>query len=158
MPDQSRDRIAAAGAAAAGEAFVLAWSSMPPDLPEKISASQLRALVAVRRAGELTVTDLARALEALPSSVTRICDRLVAAGLIERLPAENNRRFHAISLTTEGERLLEVLDRHRQRAIESVLERMPPRSRQQLREGLEAFAAHAEPWSPSVQVRGSRHG
>jgi DNA-binding MarR family transcriptional regulator len=60
-------RSPAADLAAVAESFVLAWSSMPTELPEKISASQLRALVAVRRAGSTTVTDLATALSSLPS-------------------------------------------------------------------------------------------
>lgn len=150
MPDHPPE-VLAAELASLGEAFVLAWSGMPADLPERISASQLRALVAVRRAGELTVTELARALDALPSSATRLCDRLVAAGLIERVPSAVNRRFHAISLTSSGQRLLEALDRHRERALAAVLARMGPRARQHLWEGLSAFADQAE--RPEASVR-----
>jgi DNA-binding MarR family transcriptional regulator len=129
--------------ARAAEAFVLVWSSMPADLPEKISASQLRALVTVRRRGVTTVTALARDLSALPSSATRLCDRLVAAGYLDRAPAATNRRFHAISLTPAGERLLDVLDRHRHDAIAEVVARMDADARDRLLTGLTAFAAAA---------------
>lgn len=131
--------------ARAAEAFVLVWSSMPADLPEKISASQLRALVTVRRRGVTTVTALARDLSALPSSATRLCDRLVAAGYLDRAPAATNRRFHTISLTPDGQRLLDVLDRHRRDAIAEVVARMDDDARDRLMTGLTAFAAAARP-------------
>jgi len=123
------------------ETFVLVWSSMPEDLPEKISASQLRALTTVRRRGVTTVTALARDLRALPSSATRLCDRLVAAGYLDRTPHAANRRFHAVSLTPAGERLLDILDAHRRRALAEVLDRMDGDARAALLAGLAAFAA-----------------
>jgi len=140
------------------EAFVLVWSSMPEDLPEKISASQLRALTTVRRRGVTTVTALARDLRALPSSATRLCDRLVAAGYLDRTPHAANRRFHAVSLTPAGEGLLDVLDAHRRRALAEVLERMDDGARADLLAGLAAFAATSgeqlggdgsAPWRPT---------
>lgn len=145
MPDWSRETDLAAELAGAGEAFVLAWSSMPADLPEKISTSQLRALIAIRRGEADTVTDLARALDALPSSATRLCDRLTAAGYIERAANPANRRFHTLSLTPLGRQLLETLDRHREHALAAVLARMSVRARQQLVEGLTAFGTQAAP-------------
>jgi DNA-binding MarR family transcriptional regulator len=129
--------------ARAAEAFVLVWSSMPTDLPEKISASQLRALVTVRRSGVTTVTALARDLGALPSSATRLCDRLVAAGYLDRTPDATNRRFHAVSLTSGGQRLLDVLDAHRRNALAAVLTRMDGEARECLLAGLAGFAAEA---------------
>jgi DNA-binding MarR family transcriptional regulator len=139
MPEGSWETGLAAELAEAGEAFVLAWSSMPPDLPEKISTSQLRALIAIRRGEAENVTDLARALGALPSSATRLCDRLAAAGYIERTANPANRRFHTVSLTLHGKQLLEMLDRHREQALAEVLALMPARARQQLADGLAAF-------------------
>jgi len=137
-------RIADADALArAAEALVLVWSSMPADLPEKISASQLRALVTVRRSGVTTVTALARDLGALPSSATRLCDRLVAAGYLDRTPDAANRRFHAVRLTAAGERLLDVLETHRRDALAEVLDRMDDDARDRLVIGLTAFAAQA---------------
>jgi DNA-binding MarR family transcriptional regulator len=157
MPEVSSETERAAELAGAGEAFVLAWSSMPADLPEKISASQLRALVAIRRGEGETVTDLARALGALPSSATRLCDRLTAAGYIERAANPANRRFHTLSVTPRGRQLLELLDGHRERALAEALGRMPARARQQLAEGLAAFSDQASrPYA--VQEPGLRTG
>jgi DNA-binding MarR family transcriptional regulator len=148
MPEGSWETRLAAELADAGEAFVLAWSSMPPDLPERISTSQLRALIAIRAGEGTTVTDLARALDALPSSATRLCDRLTAAGYIERTANPANRRFHSLSLTPHGAQLLETLDGHREEVLAATLDRMPPRARQQLAEGLAAFAAQASQGRP----------
>jgi DNA-binding MarR family transcriptional regulator len=159
MPDRSRETLQGAshvgsyGAEPAvelagelatfGEAFVSAWSSVPDDLPERVSTSQLRALIAIRRGDGATVTDLARALDALPSSATRLCDRLIAAGYIERMANPANRRFHVLSLSPLGEQLLVTLEAHRRRALATVLDRMSPRARQQLGNGLSAFALGA---------------
>lgn len=140
--------------ARAAEAFVLVWSSMPADLPEKISASQLRALVTVRRRRVTTVTALARDLGALPSSATRLCDRLVAAGYLDRAPDVANRRFHAVSLTPAGDRLLDVLAAHRRTALAEVLARMDTKDRECLLSGLAGFAdaAPAHEVTPSHEV------
>jgi DNA-binding MarR family transcriptional regulator len=65
-----------------GEPFALTWSVLPGDVSEHVSDLQLRALVIIRGRGGIAVSDLARAMGLLPSSVTRLCDRLIAAGLI----------------------------------------------------------------------------
>jgi len=139
--------------ARAAEAFVLVWSSMPPELPEKSSASQLRAMVTVRRSGVTTVTALARDLGALPSSATRLCDRLVAAGYLDRTPDAANRRFHAVRLTPAGERLLDVLATHRRDALAAVLARMDADDRDRLVTGLAAFADQAPDVAEAVAPR-----
>ncbi|HEY6793611.1 MAG TPA: MarR family winged helix-turn-helix transcriptional regulator [Kineosporiaceae bacterium] len=131
--------------ARAAEAFSLVWSSIPAELSDKISTSQLRVLITVGRSGVTTVTALARDLGALPSSATRLCDRLVAAGFLARAPAAANRRFHAVSLTPAGEQLLDVLDTHRRDAFTAIVTRMDPDDREALQRGLVAFAAAAPP-------------
>jgi DNA-binding MarR family transcriptional regulator len=142
------------------ESFVLAWSSMPTELPEKISASQLRALTAIRRAEAITVSDLAQTLSALPSSATRLCDRLIAAGYIERGPHPTNRRFHVVALTGNGHRLLEALDRHREQTLAAVMAGMPAEGVVWLRRGLASFADHTDrlPAPASRFSRSSRLG
>jgi DNA-binding MarR family transcriptional regulator len=127
------------------EPFVLAWSAMPGDFSEQVSAAQLRALVIVQGSDGIAVSELARAMDALPSSATRLCDRLVAAGLIERTPDPTNRRFHTLSLTPAGRHLLERLERFRARSLDAVLTRMPEADRRHLQLGLASFAEAAAP-------------
>ena len=70
---------------AAAEALVGIWSHVADSLDVRISPTQLRALTAVGRYGELNLSQLAGALGALPSSAgARLCDRLEAAGLLTR--------------------------------------------------------------------------
>ena len=117
---------------------------MPDDLPERISASQLRVLLTVRALGRPTVTELADRLESLPSSVTRLCDRLVSAGYLDRGAAADNRRFHVVEVSPTGRDLLQRIDLHRTEMLDGFLRRMPDRARRQLETGLSAFAAAAQ--------------
>ena len=75
------------------------------------------------------------------SSASRLCERLVAAGLVERSPSVINRRELTLSLTTDGEQLLAELDRQRREEIAAVLAQMPAPARTALITGLQAFSA-----------------
>ena len=50
-----------------------------------------------------TIGEVARGLEATPSSMTELIDRMVAAGLIERRPDPDDGRVQRLTLTAEGE-------------------------------------------------------
>ncbi len=52
---------------------------------------------------DATIGDVARALEATPSSMTELIDRMVAAGLIERRPDPDDGRAQRLTLTAAGE-------------------------------------------------------
>ena len=66
----------------------------------------LRALHEPRRMGEL-----AKFLACDNSNVTGIVDRLEERGLVERSPAEHDRRVKLIVLTEEGERVRREIER-----------------------------------------------
>ena len=51
---------------------------------QRVSTSQLQALLVLQERGPMNLTALADELGAIPSSATRLCDRLVAADLITR--------------------------------------------------------------------------
>ncbi len=133
------ERDAADRLAAAGEAFVAAWSELPPDLPERLSLTQIRVLAAVEALGSPSLTDLAQEVGLLPSSATRICDRLVAAGHVSRRPDPANRRFHLLSLTGSGEQVLDSISAHRRERLAGVLATLTPTARRDLERGLRAF-------------------
>src|SRR5450755_3754211 len=120
---------AAAEMEVAAEALVGIWAHVAESLDVRISPTQLRALTALGRYGELNLSQLAEALGALPSSASRLCDRLEAAGL----------------LTGDGEALLEQARQRRQEQIAQVLDVMPPAGRAELAAGLAAFQQAAEP-------------
>jgi DNA-binding MarR family transcriptional regulator len=138
--DPAAAQEAAAEVEAAAEALVGIWAHVAESLDVRISPTQLRALTALGRYGELNLSQLAEALGALPSSASRLCDRLEAAGLLTRDTGRASRRAVSLRLTADGEALLEQA---RQRRL--VLDIMPAAGRAELAEGLAAFQQAAEP-------------
>ena len=121
MASQKADPVAADRAAAeveaAAEALVGIWSHVAESLDVRISPTQLRALTAVGRYGELNLSQLAEALGALPSSASRLCDRLEAAGLLTRDSGRASRRAVSLRLTSHGEALLDEAQQRRREQI-----------------------------------------
>ena len=83
---------------------------------------------------------LAEALEVVPSSASRLCDRLEATGLLRRVPDPRDRREVRLLLTASARRLLDELRDRRRQALADVLERMAPGDREELVRSLRAFA------------------
>ena len=70
--------------------------------PESISVPQFRLLLTLHEQGRLPSAQVARTLEIAPSSVTRLADRLVAAGLVDRGGIPEHRGVVALSLRPAG--------------------------------------------------------
>ena len=94
--------------------------------------------------GSLNLNQLADELGVIPSSASRLCDRLVAAGFLDRKVSEQNRREVVLTLRPEGQRLLETIEHDRRDALGDVLNGMRPGGRKALLSGLEAFTEVAE--------------
>jgi DNA-binding MarR family transcriptional regulator len=86
---------------------------------------------------------LAEALEVVPSSASRLCDRLEATGLLRRVPDPRDRREVRLILTSSARRMLDQLRERRREALAGVLERMTPGDRADLVRSLRAFAQAA---------------
>ena len=110
----------------------------------RISPPQVQVLGLLRYRGEMSLSALAEEIGALPSSASRLCDRLEAAGLIVRAVPPANRRAVRLILTKEGRRRLESFDQARREDFMPVLERMSPHERGALLEGLLAFDVAAQ--------------
>lgn len=123
----------------AAERLVALWTRAYESAEGRVSPSQLRTLLAVNRCGPITVTALAGELEAMVSSVTRLCDRLVAAGYVDRGTSPTSRREVMITLTKAGRRLLDEIRAHRLGELAAVLSRVPAADREALLAGLTAF-------------------
>ena len=77
------------------------------DASGDLSIAQMRAIMALGRAGSATPGELAEASDLRPASVTAMLDHLEADGLIERArDAEDGRRV-IVTLTETGHALLE---------------------------------------------------
>jgi DNA-binding MarR family transcriptional regulator len=155
--DPAAAQRAAAEVEAAAEALVGIWAHVAESLDVRVSPTQLRALTAVGRYGELNLSQLAEALGALPSSASRLCDRREAAGLLTRDTGRASRRAVSLRLTPDGEALLEQARTSRQEQIAQVLGSMSPEARADLAQGLTAFQHAAEPEGlPDVSSDGAR--
>ena len=113
-----------------------AWQRAIEELGAMLPPAQVRALLVIEAAEDLNVTGLARALGTSPSATSRLCDRLVAAGLLARVPAADSRREILLRLTESGQRLAAWIRDQRRTALTRVLETISPRGRADLSRGL----------------------
>jgi DNA-binding MarR family transcriptional regulator len=106
----------------------------------RLSASQLQALLVVEDEEGLNLGTLADRIGVILSSASRLCDRLVAAGMLDREPGPTDRREVCLTLTTAGRELLASLRNDRRRRLDEVLADMTPAGRDALLRGLREFA------------------
>jgi len=110
---------------------------------EVVTLPQFRVLVMVASRTGLNLGAVARGLGVHPSNATRVCDRLVEAGLLDRQDDPADRRNLQLRLTDRGRALVDgVMDRRAQ-AIAEVLDRMPALQRAALIPVLTTFAEAA---------------
>ncbi|WP_442809463.1 MarR family transcriptional regulator [Streptomyces sp. NBC_01335] len=103
------------------------------------SPSQLRALLAIERREGGNMRALGEALGSTPPATSRLCDRLEAAGLVERRLSPASRREIELYLSRPGRALLEEIRAGQVREVSLVLAAMQPEAAEALREGLAAF-------------------
>ncbi|MGW4682965.1 MarR family winged helix-turn-helix transcriptional regulator [Micromonospora taraxaci] len=115
------------------------WESAREGTANRVSGAQLRAVMVVEQADGINLRRLATQLDMLLSSASRLCDRLVAAGMLEREPGRFDRREISLHLTPEARRLLAELRADRQAQLAAVLAGMTPESRDALLGGMREF-------------------
>jgi DNA-binding MarR family transcriptional regulator len=146
-----RGRAAAGGPSAdqidavlrASRALVGIVAASVAALDDDVTVPQLRVLVMVDTKGPLNLTTVAAGLGVNPSNASRICDRLIRAGLLDRQDSPDDRRHITLSLTDAGRRLVNKLMKHRRTAIIRVLRDMDPDDRELLTTALDRFARAA---------------
>ena len=113
------------------------------EIEHLVTVPQLRVLVMVATRGPLNLAAVASGLEVSPSNASRICDRLMKAGFLDRREDPVDRRNITLTLTEAGRSLVNQVSRHRRTAIQRVLRNMDPRKREQLTASLDQFATAA---------------
>ncbi|AIS01068.1 MarR family transcriptional regulator [Streptomyces glaucescens] len=103
------------------------------------SASQLRVLLILEHHDGINLRTLADSLASTPPSTSRLCDRLQAAGFVERVASPADRRELRLHLSGRGRAFLADLRARREEELQAVLALMPAAKRTALLEGLEAF-------------------
>jgi DNA-binding MarR family transcriptional regulator len=108
---------------------------------ETITIPQFRTLVILSNEGPVNLSTLAGLLDVQPSTIGRMVERLVSAGLIDRKPNPSSRRELTAGLTPRGRRVVQKVTARRRAEITRVVRKMPARERRGLVGALTAFAA-----------------
>lgn len=89
-----------------------------------VTLVQFRSLVVLASRGPQRTADLASTLGIAPSTVTRMCDRLVRKGLVRRFRRAADRRATWVALTEAGQNLVGEVMRNRRKAISQLVRAM----------------------------------
>ena len=117
---------------------------------EAITIPQFRTLVILSNRGAMNLATLASLLGVQPSTTGRMVDRLVGAGLIDRLPHPTSRRELVADLTPRGRDVVRQVTAQRRGAIARIVETLPAKERRGLVNALTAFTAAGG--EPAAQV------
>ncbi|HEV8448345.1 MAG TPA: MarR family transcriptional regulator [Gemmatimonadaceae bacterium] len=94
-----------------------------------LPAPQLSALSVIVFAGPITLGALAHAEQVRPPTITRLVDRLEAAGLVNRVPDPVDRRIARVAATPKGVKLLHDGRRRRVASLAVSLRELPEKDR-----------------------------
>ena len=94
----------------------------------------------VDEAGAINLTKLASMLGASTSATSKLCDRLVAAGLLARQQAAASRREITLRSTESGQRVAQWVRDQRRAALDRTLAALSPEGRRDLARGLAELA------------------
>lgn len=111
----------------------------------RLSVVQLRALTVLRGLGEPNLGQLAAGMGVTVSTTSRLVDRLVTAGLVDRQPSPRSRRELVLVLTPPGREILERYDELRLEELRGLLDRLPSDRRGPVLAALGEFAAAPDP-------------
>jgi DNA-binding MarR family transcriptional regulator len=106
-----------------------------------VTPSQLRALRALSRHGDLRSSELAAHLHIAARSATEVVDALEGKGIVQRLPDPTDRRATLVSLTPHGRGLLARMHRARGAESEKLFERLSAADRDHLARILQRLLA-----------------
>ncbi|HEU5485754.1 MAG TPA: MarR family transcriptional regulator [Microlunatus sp.] len=109
-----------------------------------VTLPQLRVLTVASEVGSLNNADVARTLNIHISNASRLCERLVQAGLLNRRDNPADRRQVDLTLTDAGRALVEGVTEHRREAFTAILAAMSPSDRADLCGPLTAFVSSGE--------------
>jgi DNA-binding MarR family transcriptional regulator len=105
-----------------------------------LSITQLRNLIVLSLHGPQPVGGLAAALDVSEPSASQIVDRLFLRGLVRRDPDPSDRRRIVVSITEEGEQVLDSVRSSRSAAAERFLDELDDESLRALVQGVGALA------------------
>ncbi|MFM9588052.1 MarR family winged helix-turn-helix transcriptional regulator [Streptomyces scabiei] len=118
------------------ENLVPLWFSAVEDVTPRLSPRQILALRAVRRRPELNLTALAESLRVGLPTASRLCDRLEAAGLLQRRVRHGDRREVLLVVTERGVGFLTDITERLSARLTDALAAMPAAERARVEQAL----------------------
>lgn len=128
---------------AASRALVGIAAESVAEVDDIVTVPQLRVLMMIATRGPMNLGSVASGLDVSAPNASRICDRLLKAGLLDRREDPVDRRNVTLTLTDDGQALIDRVTRHRRTAIRRVLRDMSVRDRESLAVALTVFAEAA---------------
>lgn len=110
-------------------------------LEEGMTPAQFLLMRLIGQQGEATVSDLSDQMGVTLSAITSLTDRLKAAGLVNRVRDESDRRVVFLRLTPEGAAKLSDLSNRRLEHMRRYLGQLPEEDIEKLLEIGERFSA-----------------
>ncbi|GGM92810.1 MarR family transcriptional regulator [Lentzea pudingi] len=112
------------------------WERSKEVSPAPLSVSQLRVMFVLEASEGANLRTLGEALDAAPSSVSRLCDRLQAVGFLDRDVSSTSRREVELTLSDRGHSYLRDLRERRREHLRSVVDTLPASAKSSLVTGL----------------------
>jgi DNA-binding MarR family transcriptional regulator len=95
------------------------------DIDSEVTLPQYRALVVLASRGPQRIVDISAELNVNSSTGTRMCERLVRKGLVRRDRSDVDRREVRLTLTADGEYLVNEVTRRRRVELGRLVSAMP---------------------------------
>lgn len=108
---------------------VVGISTRAADRMGRLSVVQLRALTVLSGLGTANLGQVAGGMGVTVSTASRLVDRLLAAGLVDRQPSPRSRREVAVVVTPLGRELLGRYDELRLVELRGLMDAVPPARR-----------------------------
>ncbi|MNI73570.1 putative HTH-type transcriptional regulator YusO [compost metagenome] len=99
----------------------------------RLSQTQFKALHVLSKEGPMMVSQLAAALDLTPAAVTGITDQLLGEGYIRKERAEGDRRVVKITITDEGNTMLQEMQEQQKQALHAHFSILPEEDMNHLR-------------------------
>jgi DNA-binding MarR family transcriptional regulator len=113
------------------------------DAGENVTLTQYRSLVVLASRGPQGVASLAEAVAVTPPTASRLVDRLIRKGLVNRRTDRRDRRQVRIVLTEAGRELVNLVTERRRQEIVALLTSIPLDVQQSMATGLRQLAEAA---------------
>jgi DNA-binding MarR family transcriptional regulator len=118
-----------------------------------VTLPQFRALVVLHTRGPQNASALSALLGVHASTLTRLCDRLVAKKLVRRSTGSESRREVIHALTARGEAVVRGVYERRREEIARIVDKMPSATRRSVEVAMRAFAdAAGEPMGDGLAL------